>query len=292
MTPAMRSARPRLRWDKIAAVTIFHLGALAAPWTFTWSALWVFIGLFMITKMIGVSIGYHRLLTHRSFRVPKWLEYTIAVCGCLGQGRPISWVAQHRVHHAFADRIRDPHSPRRGFWWAHIRWFLVSNDLTDDPCNFSRIAPDLGRDPFYRWLERYAFVPSGLLALGLFAWGGLPFLVWGLFLRQVAVFHVTWLVNSAATTWGYQSYETGEDSRNNWWVALLDGGDGWHNNHHAFPYSAAHGLRWWEVDLDYQMIRLLGWLGVATDIRLPEGRPHKLPPAQQLPPRRAPKSLT
>ncbi len=278
---ALPSAGPvRLKWDIITGITTIHLGALFGPWTFTWDAFWVFFWLQIATGLLGVTLCYHRLLTHRSFHVPKWLEYVLTLCGGLAlQGGPLKWVSTHRVHHAFSDRPSDPHSPTRGFWWAHMGWLFVWDDQIDDPKQYTQFVRDLVADPVYRFMERYNTWFTVLLGVLLYAWGGWSFLVWGLFVRTAFVYHATWLVNSAAHLWGYQSYDTNEGSRNNWWVALLSYGEGWHNNHHAYLHSAAHGLRWWEVDITYVVIRLLAALRVATRVRLPRGNPARLPSA-------------
>jgi stearoyl-CoA desaturase (delta-9 desaturase) len=266
----------RIKWDIVAGIAAIHAGVLLAPFTFTWSAFWVFFWLQAITAF-GITLCYHRLLAHRSFQVPKWLEYVLTVCGSLAlQGGAIKWVATHRVHHAFSDRPQDPHSPTRGFWWAHMLWLFAYDEVLDHPTKYFRYAPDLARDPIHQLIHRTHVVQSLLLGIGLYALGGLPWLVWGMSVRLVFVYHGTWLVNSAAHLWGYKSFDTNEGSTNNWWVALIAYGEGWHNNHHAYLHSAAHGLRWWELDLTYLAIRTLGWLKLASRIRLPQGNPAKL----------------
>ena len=273
------SAKPFLntKWGIMGGIALIHVGALWAPFTFTWSAFWVFIVLQFATGLFGVTLCYHRLLTHRSFQVPKWLEYVLTVCGVLAlQGGPVKWVSTHRVHHAFSDRPQDPHSPKRGFWWAHMLWLFAYDEVLDHPKKFWRYAPELSRDPVHAFLERTSSFYAVLLGIALYALGGLPWLVWGLFFRTAFVYHVTWLVNSAAHLWGYQSFDTNEGSTNNWWVALLSYGEGWHNNHHAYLHSAAHGLRWWEVDITYGVIRMLSWMKLATRIRLPQGNPARM----------------
>ena len=268
----------RWKWPTISAIALLHIGALLAPFTFTWSAFAVFLALQFITGLLGITLCYHRLLAHRSFQVPKGVEYFLAFCGSLAfQSGPIKWVATHRMHHAFSDRPQDPHSPKRGFWWAHMLWLFAADEVLDHQEKFRCFVPELAGDRFHRMLEATSTWQTPLLGLALFAIGGLPWLVWGVFLRIVFVYHATWLVNSAGHLWGYQSYETNEGSRNNWWVALISYGEGWHNNHHAYLHSAAHGLHWWEVDATYLMIRFLGWLGLANHIRLPQGNPAKLP---------------
>jgi stearoyl-CoA desaturase (delta-9 desaturase) len=278
--PELDTITPKLRmkWDILLGIAVVHVGAMFAPVTFNWPAFWVFVGLQWITGGLGICLGFHRLLTHRSAKTPKWLEYTLALCGSLAlQGGPIKWVATHRVHHAFSDRPQDPHSPNRGFWWAHMLWLFAYDEVLDHPTKYWRYAPELARDRVYQLLNKTHVLPNVILGLALFAWGGWPFVVWGVFARTVFVYHCTWLVNSAAHIWGYQSYDTNEGSRNNWLVGLLTYGEGWHNNHHAYPSSAAHGLRWWEFDATYLTIRLLALIGLAEEIRLPRGNPAKLP---------------
>jgi stearoyl-CoA desaturase (delta-9 desaturase) len=148
-------------------------------------------------------------------------------------------------------------------------WLFYQSKELNDPRYYSRFAPDLAKDPFYQWLDKYHWALQLALAIGLFAWGGLSALVWGTFVRVTFIYHSTWLVNSATHIWGYQSYKTGDNSRNLWWVSVLASGEGWHNNHHAFPYSARHGLRWWEFDVTYLIIRFLKRLGLARNIKLP-----------------------
>ena len=268
----------RLNWGVLIGIILLHVGAVWAPFTFSWKAFWVFVTLQCLTGWFGITLCYHRMLTHRSFQTPKWLEYFLTYCGALAmQGGPVHWVATHRIHHAFSDRPQDPHSPKRSFWWAHMLWLFVYDDVLNHPTKYFRYAPELARDPVHQFLNRTFVLQNVLLGAVLFALGGLSFVVWGIFVRTIFVYHCTWLVNSAAHLWGYQSYQTNEGSRNNWWVAFLTYGEGWHNNHHAYPYSAAHGLRWWEVDLTYFTIRLLALVGLAENIRLPRGNPAQLP---------------
>ena len=278
--------KPRTKWEIVAGIAVIHAGVLLAPFTFTWSAFWVFFWLQWITGLLGITLCYHRLLAHRSFQVPKWLEYALTICGSLAlQGGRIKWVSTHRVHHAFSDRPQDPHSPTHGFWWAHILWLFAYDEVLDDPTKHYRYAPELARDPVHLFLEKTSTWHTVILGAILYAWGGLPYLVWGTFVRTAFVYHCTWLVNSAAHLWGYKTYATNEGSTNNWWVAVLSYGEGWHNNHHAYLHSAAHGLRWWEVDPTYLHIRLLAMLKLATRVRLPQGSPAKLPVAPAILPK-------
>ena len=205
-------ATSRTKWEIVTGVVLIHAGAVLAPWTFTWSGFWLFMWLQLATGL-GVTLCYHRLLAHRSFQVPKPLEYALTVLGALSiQGGPIKWVATHRVHHAFSDRPQDPHSPSKGFWWAHMLWLFPYDEILDDSKKCSRYAPELARDRGHQFIEKTYVLLSVALGALLFALGGWPWLVWGLFLRTVVVWHSTWLVNSAAHLWGYKSFETNEGS--------------------------------------------------------------------------------
>jgi stearoyl-CoA desaturase (delta-9 desaturase) len=270
-TDARRLGRIRGNATGIGLLAL-HLGALAAfiPGTFTWSALAVCGALYYVTAALGISLGFHRMLTHRSLETPRWLEYVLAVCGTLAlQGGPITWIATHRVHHANADRDGDPHNVRRGLGWAHIEWLYRKNDARPIEAEQRRLAPDLYKVPFYVFLERSYLLWQVALGLALFALGGWPWVIWGIFVRVVVAYHFTWLVNSAAHHSGYRTFPTGDRSTNNWWVALLTWGEGWHNNHHAFPFSARHGLRRFEVDITWYSIRFLALLKLAGNIKLP-----------------------
>lgn len=256
-------------WSIIAFFAVFHLGALAAFFFFDWKAVAVAFVLNWMALCLGIGMSYHRLLTHRSYKVPKWIEYFLAVCATLAlEGGPIFWVATHRLHHQFSDKPGDPHSPREGGLWAHVGWLLVGESKHSNGVMMGRYAPDLWKDPFYRLLNRFHYVPITLIAIGLFAWGGWPMLLWPIFFRVALGLHFTWLVNSATHMWGSRRFQTRDDSRNSWWVALLTFGEGWHNNHHAHPVSARHGLAWYELDITWLHIRFLERLGIAKSVKV------------------------
>jgi stearoyl-CoA desaturase (delta-9 desaturase) len=261
--------RDGVNWTSVIAFTVFHLGAIAALFFFTWPAFFVALALYYISLSLGIGMGYHRLLTHRSYKPSKWVEYVLAVCGTLAlEGGPMFWVATHRVHHQFSDKQGDPHTPREGRWWAHIVWMLVGDATHCDIDECSRYAPDVCRDKFLVWLSNYHYVPLVIVSLLLLAFGGLPFLLWGTFFRVTMGQHVTWMVNSVTHIWGGRRFSTRDDSRNNWFVALLSFGEGWHNNHHAHPTSARHGLAWWELDISWLGIRSLEALGLAKSVHV------------------------
>jgi stearoyl-CoA desaturase (delta-9 desaturase) len=262
------SQKPTLAWNVIIYMATIHLVALFAflPSNFSWKAVLVTLFLYWLTACIGVTLGYHRLVSHRSFEVPKWLEYILIFCGTLAcEGGPISWIGLHRIHHKFSDHEGDPHDSNKGFWWSHMGWMFIKNPANQHVPKYTK---DIQNDPFYQFCEKYFIFIQVVLGLLLFWWGGWPLVIWGIFLRLVLVFHVTWFVNSATHKFGYKSHESNDNSRNCWWVALLTFGEGWHNNHHAFQYSARHGLQWWEIDLTWFTIKILQFLGLAKNIKL------------------------
>jgi fatty-acid desaturase len=271
-TATMAGARPgrydKLSWVTCFFMTLFHIGAVWALVDFTWSGVVVLLATYYVSLTWGIGMSYHRLLTHRSYKTPKAIEYFLTLCATLAlEGGPLFWVATHRQHHQYSDADPDPHTPRHGGWWAHMGWIMFGNMEHNDVTRTARYAPDLAKDPFHRFISVYHWVPLTVLGLGLWAAGGWNWVLWGVFLRTTIGLHVTWLVNSATHLWGARRFETRDDSRNNWWVALLSFGEGWHNNHHAHPASAAHGLAWYEIDLTYWHIRALELLGLATQVR-------------------------
>ena len=265
-----RPARQKLttNWGTGLFLLIAHVAAISAPFFWSWSGLISAIVLYWIAGSPGIGMGYHRLITHRGYRVPKLIEYFLVTCGTMAlEGGPIQWVVTHRIHHAHTDRQGDPHTPRDGGWWAHVGWILRGTAQDHDRDTMERYAPDLISDRYYCWLNRFYYVPLIVLATMLLLLGGWSVLLWGVFLRVTLALHATWLVNSATHMWGRQRFQTGEDSRNSWWVALVTFGEGWHNNHHAYPTSARHGLRWYEVDFNWLGIRALQLVGLARGVK-------------------------
>ncbi|WP_310482899.1 acyl-CoA desaturase [Chamaesiphon sp. VAR_48_metabat_403] len=264
------STKLRLDWTMIIALVIFHIGAVCAflPGIFSWQAVGVAVLLHWITGGLGITLGWHRLLSHRSFQVPKWLEYFFALCGTLAlQGGIIWWVGLHRHHHLHSDEDVDHHDSKKGFLWSHIRWMCFEIPAESD---IPRFTKDIANDPFYQFLNEYFFPLQVVLGVILYAIGGWPFVFWGVFARLVIVYHCTWLVNSATHKFGYRNFETTDNSTNCWWVALTTYGEGWHNNHHAYQHSARHGMKWWEIDITWMTIQVLQFLGLATKVKLVE----------------------
>ena len=266
----MHDSRPN--WPNGLGLVFIHAVALLAflPMFFSWSGVLVAVIIAYCTGALGVTLNYHRTLTHRSLRLVKPLEYLTAIFGMLAfQGSPIEWVATHRVHHATSDTDQDPHSTKRGLSWAHIRWIVQKNANVPKPEEMGRYVPDLINEPFYQFI-RPLHVPLQLvLAVALFAFGGWSWVIWGIFARLIFTYHTTWLVNSAAHAVGYQTYKTADRSTNSWWVALVSFGEGWHNNHHAFPFSARHGMAWYEIDPTWWIIKGLRALRLADKVRVP-----------------------
>ena len=261
--------RSGLNWPTTIVLTLLHIGAVVALFMFSWKALAVAVFLYWMCTGLGISMGYHRLHTHRSYWVPLWLEYFFAVCGALTlEGGPIFWTAVHRVHHQKSDQQGDPHSPRDGAWWSHVGWIMIGETKHNNTRVMAKYAPDLAKDRFYVWLNNYHWVPMVALTVILAFAGGWSMVMWGICMRVVCGLHATWLVNSATHMWGGRRFETHDDSRNNWWVALITFGEGWHNNHHAHPASARHGLAWYEVDHSWILIKLLKACGIAKSVKV------------------------
>ncbi len=285
-TVAAQVALPHLKIDTVTAFVLCHVVALLAlvPALFSWTGVAAFVIGVVLFGILGINVGFHRLLAHRSFGCPRWVEHALALFGtCSLQFSPAYWVAVHRRHHQFSDEPDDPHSPARSFVWAHFGWLIQRRPADMKPAILTyRYAKDMMRDPFYAFLERKnvwavtgiavwvllyvvgfgveALAGGSLFECGLF---GASLAVWGGALRTVFVWHTTWSVNSLAHIWGYRSHDTPDNSRNNPLVAAIAWGEGWHNNHHADPVSPRHGMQWWEIDVSWLMIRGLMLLGLA-----------------------------
>ena len=277
----------RVLWIYAAPIISIHLLALLAfvPYFFSWTSVIVMLVSIEIYGL-GISLGYHRLLAHRSLTVPKWLEHGFAMfAACSLQDTPAKWVANHRMHHIHSDEQDDPHSPMVTFLWSHFEWLMKYNSATRSLTNLQKYSRDILEDPFYMKMEKTQIWPLIYLLHGIayFVVGygigywrdgshaaalqfGSSLFVWGVLVRTVVNWHVTWSVNSLTHLFGYRNYETTDNSRNNWLVGLFAVGEGWHNNHHADPASASVWHRWWEVDLTYVVIRMLQAVGLAWDV--------------------------
>jgi fatty-acid desaturase len=261
--------RKVFNWTTFTAFAVFHAGAIAALFFFSWTAFWTAFALNWVALSWGIGMGYHRLHTHRGYKCPKWFEYFTALCSTLAlEGGPIFWVGTHRIHHQFSDKPGDPHSPHDGAWWSHILWMVFGEGYHNKTALMGRYAPDLARDPFYRWLNTYHWVPLTVLGVILLAVGGIPMVLWGIFFRVTFGHHTTWAVNSVTHIWGSRRFNTRDDSRNNWWVGVLTFGEGWHNNHHAHPTSVRHGLAWYELDITWLQLKALEKIGLIRNLKV------------------------
>src|SRR6476659_1531630 len=259
----------KINWVTAGFMLAFHLGAVAAIFFFTWKALFVSMFLWWVSGSLGIGMGYHRLLTHRGYTTPKWVEYFLTTCGTLAlEGGPVFWVAAHRINHQDSDREVDPHSLREGTYWAHMGVIFTGKAMHHDTEVLRRYVPDLSKDRFHVALTSWHWMTQVVVGLALLAYGGWTYVLWGVFFRTVFGLHATWLVNSATHLWGSRRFRTRDDSTNNWWVAMLSFGEGWHNNHHAHPTSARHGLAWYELDVNWINIKTLEMLGLVWDIKV------------------------
>lgn len=260
----LNQSKERINWRDSAIIVSFHLLLIPAFFMFSWQNVAAMLIGNWIVGSLGVGLGYHRLLTHRSFKAAKWLEYTLTVFGTMAvQSEPYKWVATHRLHHQFTETDKDPHSTRPGFWWAHMFWIMKGTALDHDEATFKKYVPDLLKDKGHALIAKFYYLPLIVSAVILFAIGGWGMVLWGVFARVVFGWHSTWLVNSATHMWGTRRFETNDDSTNNPLIAILTFGEGWHNNHHAQPSSARHGLRWYQFDQNWLTIRVfekLGWV--------------------------------
>jgi len=262
-----RAQTDGVNWVTTTAMAILHLGAIAALFFFSWSAILITAFLWWVSGSLGIGMAYHRLLTHRGYKTPNWVEYFLTFCATLAlEGGPIFWVATHRIHHQYSDVEGDPHSPLDGKWWSHMGWILTGKSMHHDTTTLARYVPDLTKDKVHVWLTKYHYVGNIVLGAVLFAVGGLPWLLWGVFFRVVFGLHATWAVNSITHLWGSRRFATKDLSTNNWFVAIFTFGEGWHNNHHAHPVSVRHGLAWYEVDLNWYGIWLLQKLKLARHV--------------------------
>lgn len=257
----------KIQWSTIVGVTVFHALAIWALFTFSWQNLTAFLILWWVAGSFGIGLGYHRLLTHRGFKTPKWLEYFLTFCGTLGmQSGAISWVTTHRLHHAFTETEKDPHNITQGVYWAHIGWIFQGTAQMQTEEMMNRYAPDMNKDKVHRIMNKYYWMTSVIAGVILFAIGGWSMVLWGVFLRTVFGWHSTWMVNSVTHKWGSRRFESRDNSTNNALVAALTFGEGWHNNHHTFPRSAKHGLTWKEIDVNWMQIWFLEKIGLAKDV--------------------------
>ena len=252
---------------KIIPFILMHVVCLAVFFVgISLPAVLLCIALYMI-RMFALTAGYHRYFAHRAFKTSRFFQFVLAVVGTTAvQKGPLWWASHHRKHHKYTDQEGDLHSPvTDGFWWSHIGWVISRKyNPTDWPA-----IKDFARYPELRWINKYHLIPAITLAVLCFLLGGWLWLVWGFFVSTVALYHGTFSVNSLAHMWGSRRYATGDDSRNNFLIALWTGGEGWHNNHHHYMASVKQGFYWWEIDFSYYALRMMSWVRLVWDLRVP-----------------------
>ncbi|HEX2382736.1 MAG TPA: acyl-CoA desaturase [Acidimicrobiales bacterium] len=261
----MRRRNP-VSWRTSAPFILCHFLPLFGLFTgFALVDLVLVVVLFEV-RMFFITAGYHRYFAHKSFQMNRAMQFVFAFGGLTAaQKGPLWWAAHHRTHHRYTDTDRDPHTPLRGFWWSHIGWILSGEY---GATNYE-VIEDFARYPELRFLNRHDWIGPWSLAVASFLIGGWSGLFVGFFGSTVLLWHATFTVNSFAHVFGRRRYETDDLSRNSLGVALLTGGEGWHNNHHHYPKSARQGFYWWEIDVTYGVLRLLAWLGLVHDLRQP-----------------------
>lgn len=273
----------RIDWLRVLPFILLHLSCLAVLWVgFSWTAVWVALASYAV-RMLGITAGYHRYFSHRAYKTSRVMQFILAVSGNASTQRgPLWWAAHHRHHHSASDLPTDSHSPvQHGFWWSHVGWFLARGSFRT---RFERVA-DYAKFPELRFLDRFDWLVPALYALCLYGLGewlaayrpelgtnGLQILVWGFSISTIALFHLTFSVNSLAHILGTRRYATRDNSRNNFLLALFTFGEGWHNNHHFFSASVRQGFFWWQLDVTYYLIKTLSWLGLVWELRVPPAR--------------------
>ncbi len=272
------SADDRVDWIRCLPFIAIHLLCFGAWWTGVSPVAVVVAVSLYLARVFWVTAFYHRYFSHRTFKTSRAFQFVMAVCGALAVQRgAIWWAAHHRHHHLHSEDVPDLHSPvQHGFWRSHLGWFMTTAGFRTQ----TRYVRDWLRYPELRWLDRYDWVVPACLIAGLWVLGAYlersapalgtsaaQLVVWGFGISTVAVYHITYTINSLAHRFGRRRFDTGDDSRNNALLALLTMGEGWHNNHHHFPASARQGFYWWEIDLTYYGLVCLSWLGLIWDLR-------------------------
>ena len=288
-TKTVNSDSESFNWIRCIPFIVLHLSCLGVIWV-GWSPFAVYFAIgFYFFRVFAVTAFYHRYFSHRSFKTSRTAQFIFAVMGATSVQRgPLWWAAHHRVHHQHADTPKDLHSPRRGFWWSHMGWFTCEASFKTQ---YDRIK-DFAKYPELRFINRYDMIIPVLTGVVVFLIGflsnsfypelgtsGTQLLVWGFFISTICLFHTTVFINSVAHVWGTQRYDTGDDSKNNWFLALITFGEGWHNNHHRWPTAARQGFFWWEIDVTYYILKVMSWLGIIWDLN---PVPKKLLNPQQL----------
>lgn len=277
-----------VNWQRVIPFVAVHLACLSIIWV-GWSPIAVAVCVFMyLLRMFAITAFYHRYFSHRSFKANRFWQFVFAILGASASQRgPLWWASHHRKHHKHSDDDNDLHSPKHGFLWSHMGWFTCEEAFKTD----YSVIKDLAKFPELRFINRFDILVPFLTAVAMFSLGywleafypelgttAGQMLIWGYFISTVLLAHGTFTINSLCHTWGKRRFETKDDSRNNFWLALITLGEGWHNNHHRFAVSARQGFYWWEVDISYYILKLMAKVGIIYDLNpvpqriLDEGR--------------------
>ena len=276
------ASQDRIQWLKSTPFLALHAACFLVFWCGVSPVAVTTCACLYAVRIFAITAGFHRYFSHRTFKTSRLFQFVLAWLGTTAtQKGPLWWAANHRYHHAHSDTEEDRHSPRRGFWWAHVGWFLCDRFEATE----WRLIPDLREYAELRFLNRYAVIPPALLAASLFGLGvwlkqgvpgwhtsGLQMLVWGFCISTVLLYHATFAVNSLAHCFGRRHFPTSDDSRNSALIAFFTFGEGWHNNHHYAPSSERQGFFWWQIDISHYILTLLSWLGLVWDLNRPPQR--------------------
>lgn len=268
--PALAApARKKNRAPRLTLMSgLFLVIHLSAATVLLFPFAWKWVGLAAATyaiRMFAITAGYHRYFSHRTYRLNRFWQFVLAfLAESSAQKGVLWWAANHREHHRKSDEEDDHHSPLQdGLWWSHVGWFLADEYDTHDP----KVVADLERFPEIRFISRHHWIPAAVMGTGIYLAFGWPGFCWGFLLSTLVLYHCTFTINSLAHLWGSRRYETKDGSRNNWFLAIITFGEGWHNNHHHYPYAARQGVKWWEYDLTYYVLKLLSFAGIVRDLR-------------------------
>ena len=281
-TDVTTSSENTISWSRVTPFILMHLSIIAVFFvSFSWFAIWFALFMYFI-RMFAITAFYHRYFSHKNFQTSRLIQFIFAFIGASSAQRgPLWWASHHRIHHAKSDTVDDPHSPKhQGFIWSHMLWFLADKNF---PTQHKRIK-DFGKYPELRVLDRFDMLAPVLVAVGIFFLGeylalhhpslgtnGWQLLVWGFFVSTLFLYHATYTINSLAHRLGKRRFNTKDDSRNNWWLAIITLGEGWHNNHHYYAGTVRQGFRWYEIDISFYLLKAMSFFGLVWDLKpIPE----------------------
>ena len=253
-------------WKAAWPFALIHVLAIYGLFLDVSWQVWTLCGVLYVVRMFGTTGWYHRYFAHRTFKTSRWFQFMMAFLAQTSSQRGVLWwAAHHRDHHKYSDSEKDLHSPvQHGFWYSHMGWIYDYNDVT----KYARIK-DFARYPELVLLDKFWLVPPTMLGIACYLWGGLPGLLVGFMFSTVLLWHGTFTINSLSHVWGRRTYDTTDDSRNNWVLAIITLGEGWHNNHHHYMNCTRQGFHWWQIDITYYVLKAMSWVGLVWDLKEP-----------------------